>query len=133
MIPLIGSSIWVKPLMALALTAVIFGAGTWTGWKWNSISFQSYKTQVAEEKLVQQKALLRAIEEANARTAAAESAYQEAIVRLRTRVRTITKEVVREVEKPVYRECVIPDTGRVLLNDAVREANTAIKSSGEVQ
>ena len=132
MIPLIGSSIWVKPLMALALTAVIFGAGTWTGWKWNSISFQSYKTQVAEEKLVQQKALLRAIEEANARTAAVESASAEAIARLKMRVVTITKEVTREVEKPVYR-CELPDTGRVLLDDAVREANTAIKASGKVQ
>jgi len=41
-------------------------------------------------------------------------------------------EVVREVEKPIYR-CELPDTGRVFLNNAIREANTAIKSSGKVQ
>jgi uncharacterized protein len=93
--------------------------------------YQLYQAQVQAEKVAQQKAFLRAIEEANARTAEVESAYLGAIARLKTHVRTITKEVVREVEKPVYR-CELPDTGRVFLDDAVREANATIKSSGEV-
>lgn len=136
MVPILGAvKAWSLGLKLGILALTIFsllGTGFWIGSKWTSRSFEAYKTQVAQEKLAQQTALLRAIEEANARTAVVESAAQEAIARLKTRVRTITREVVREVEKPVYLECVIPDTGRVLLDDAVREANTAVKSSDPV-
>lgn len=130
MIPLISLGAW-RWVMGAMIVASIFGSGLWTGWKWNSISYETYKAQVAEEKMLASQAMLKALEQAHARTAAAESAYQEAAAQLKTRVRTITKEVVREVEKPVYR-CELPDTGRVLLDDAVREANAAIAAGGEV-
>lgn len=131
MIPLLGGSLWVKLVMGATIVASIFGAGTWTGWKWNSISYEKYKAQVAEEKMLASQAMLKALEQANARTAAAESAYRAASAQLKKQVVTITKEVVREVEKPVYR-CELPADGRVFLDHAVREANAAIRASGEV-
>ena len=127
-LPTLSPKLWFT--LGGAVLCVLLGTGI--GWKLADTRYQVYHAQVQQEKAAQQVAMLRAIEEANARTAAAESAYQEAIVQLKTRVRTITREVVREVNKPVYLECVIPDTGRMLLNDAVREANTAVKSSDPV-
>lgn len=128
-------SLWglgAKIAAAAGIVVLIFGAGTWAGAKWTGTAFEKYKAEVAQEKLEQQTALLKAISEANARTAEVESAYQEEIARLKMRVRTITKEVIREVEKPVYHECVLPESGRVLLDDAIRAANTAAGFDGEV-
>lgn len=41
------------------------------------------------------------------------------------RARTVT--LVKELEKPIYRDaaCVLPESGRLLVNDAVRQANAA--------
>jgi hypothetical protein len=121
MIPLFaGAKIWVP----LGITVAIFAAGTGIGYKLADKRYRNLLQEVTQAKLDQQIELTKQLEQANARSAEASSAYQEAIAQLKTRVRTITKEVIREVEKPVYR-CELPDSGRVLLDDAIRAANTA--------
>lgn len=38
----------------------------------------------------------------------------------------IIRNIYHEVEKPVYSQCIVPDTGRVLLDQLIDETNTAV-------
>ena len=44
-----------------------------------------------------------------------------------------TERVIHEVEKPVYRDCVLPDDGRRLLNDAINGASAEPAGGDGVQ
>ncbi len=132
MFPILGANLWVRIGLGAIVFISIFGMGTWSGYKLGNNKYESLKLEVAQQEVARVTEYNRLIAEQSARTAEVESAYQEEIARLKTRVRTITKEVVREVEKPVYRECVLPESGRMLLDDAVRAANAATGTDGEV-
>jgi len=58
--------------------------------------------------------------------------YEKARAARQSATRTITKEVIREVEKPVYRECVIPDDGVRLLNDARKGTSSTSEPAAAV-
>jgi predicted transcriptional regulator len=128
MIPLLPAfklwSLGTKLAILAAIVSSIFGTGIWTGYKFANSRYESLKAEIAQERVAQQQALLRKIEQETARSAELDRALQKALAQLKKRVQTITKEVIREVEKPVYR-CELPDNGRMLLNDAIRAANSA--------
>lgn len=54
----------------------------------------------------------------------------EKIIEVKTK--PIIKEIIREIEKPVYRECLLTDNGRVLLDDLIAATNTAVNTGGEL-
>lgn len=45
----------------------------------------------------------------------------------------IIKEVEKEVEKPIYSQCIIPESGRLLLQSSIDEANAALTADGAVR
>ena len=53
--------------------------------------------------------------------------YAEVVRWLNDQKQSHTVTVVKELEKAVYRDtaCVLPESGRLLVNDAIREANAA--------
>ena len=49
--------------------------------------------------------------------------YEQQMAALRAQQREIIREVEVEIEKPIYKECKVPDSGIKLLNDTVDNLN----------
>lgn len=53
--------------------------------------------------------------------------YEQQIAELRVQQREIIREVEVEIEKPIYKECKVPNSGIKLLNDTVDKLNNIRK------
>lgn len=49
---------------------------------------------------------------------------EEALKKQKVVIRTVTKTVEKEIEKPIYRDCVLPDSGVRLLNKTASDYNS---------
>lgn len=53
--------------------------------------------------------------------------YEQQMAELRSQQREIIREVEVEIEKPIYRECKVPDSGIKLINDTINKLNNLRK------
>lgn len=106
MIPLWMQSAGIALALGLALG---FGGG---------MSYQDTKTQAAMLEQQQQA-------EKKANEIAAEYERRADEIRKQQRERTVT--LYKEIEKPIYRDCVLPDSGRMLLDSAISAANSTVR------
>lgn len=109
-------------LAALAVGLLLGLAGGWVvaGWKHGA------------ERADAEKALREQIEEEQERGNKIASGWAAALEYIRGQQRETVRTVTREIEKPVYRDCVVPDTGRLLLDGAIDQANAAGKPRAAV-
>lgn len=91
-------------------------AGFGAGWRIND-------WRTSAEKNAEIKAAEAARVEAQARADEIATRFEERLNNIRIINRTINNEVRHETEKTVYTNCVVPDTGRSLLNRAIDTAN----------
>lgn len=99
------------PLVVVGVLGAAWGIGYWHG-------STSEASQHAEQMVT---AIKKAEDERTAllrRLMSSEYDLAQANAALAKKARVITKEIVREVEKPVYRDCRIPDDGVRLLQRA---------------
>lgn len=107
-----------KELAVATLLGILLGAGSaWTiqGWRIDAIraDFESDKA--------------KAVQQEKGRADQIGNDYAAVVDYLNEQKRARTITVVKELEKPIYRDpvCAIPESGRVLVNDAIRQANAA--------
>jgi hypothetical protein len=72
----------------------------------------------------------QALAEDRARALAVAAAYEGVRAELARLAAVKRVEVMREVEKPVYRDCVLPESGRVLVDAAQDRAGAAAPGAG---
>jgi hypothetical protein len=72
----------------------------------------------------------QALAEDRARAQAVAAAYEGVRAELARLAAVKRVEVMREVEKPVYRDCVLPESGRVLVDAAQDRAGAAAPDAG---
>lgn len=107
-----------KELALAALIGLCVGAyGAW--------SVQSWRIDSIKADAITDKAKALEKEQGRANQISNDWAEVFAYLNEQKQVRTVT--VVKELEKPIYRDasCVLPESGRLLVNDAVRQANAA--------
>jgi hypothetical protein len=103
---------WMAIVACLAWVAnAVYQSGHRAGAAEVQARFDAYKLEV-------QATQQEAVKTEQVQQATASTKYEEAKVKRDTVTRTVIKEIVREVEKPIYRECVVPDDGVRLLNAA---------------
>lgn len=107
-----------KELAIAALIGLLLGsAAAWTvqGWRIESIKADAITAKA------------KAIEQEQTRANQISNDYSEVVRWLNEQKQARTVTVVKELEKPIYRDaaCVLPESGRLLVNDAVRQTNAA--------
>lgn len=101
-------------VIALALLAVGFGAG----WRVNEWKEGAAKVAAVEKAQALQAAEQRRADDISQR-------FEAKLAKFRVVQKTFYNEVKNETQQTVYRDCVVPDTGRVLLDRAITSANAA--------
>lgn len=99
-------------VIAAVLLAVGFGSG-WQTHGWKTDAQELSKVRVAE---AQRDAALSYANDVS-------SKFETKLSKLRITNTTVNQEVRHETEKTVYRDCLVPDSGVVLLNRAIGQAN----------
>lgn len=106
-----------QTLIALTVGALLGFASAWVvqGWRMDALK-ADYETDKA-----------KAVQQEYDRANQISSDYAEVVRWLNVQRSKRTANVVTELQKPEYRspDCVLPESGRMLINDAVREANAA--------
>ena len=103
-----------NPYIMAALAATAFSTGWMTkGWQYDS---QTLATQTASEA-----AFIVALDAVNSIS----TKFQTSLDELDSKRVVTTKEIYHETTKQIYRDCVVPDAGRVLYNSATEAAETA--------
>ena len=59
-----------------------------------------------------------------ARREKVEKEYDEVVNKTKEKVKVVTRTITKEVEKPIYKECKLPETGTAALRDVVKELNS---------
>ena len=108
-------SLMVK-LIPAAIALLLIAASFFAGFKYSSALEESAKAKIALEK---QEAINAEAERRHAISLDYEKKLQEA----RDKTKTIYKTLEREIEKPIYKECVIPQSGVTRLNESAKEFN----------
>lgn len=101
-------------VIAFALLVVGFGAG----WRVNEWKESAAKVAAIEQARKLQEAERRRADEISTR-------FEKKLAGFRVVQKTFFNEVKHETQQTVYRDCVVPDTGRLLLDRAVTTANSA--------
>lgn len=104
-------------LVTLALAAVLSGGGAWLGYRWRD-------GLAAKDAAARAEAMVQAKQADIERAQAVASAYQTVADLIRRAAIKSQIEVRHEVERIEYR-CPLPDSGRVLLDQAIDRANDA--------
>jgi cell division protein FtsB len=103
--------------LRLLIAVILVLSGMLGGWKLNDWRNAAAREAVLKEAL----AKLAADQE---RLTAVSAAYENVAEQLRRLQRVNTREVIRETARVEYR-CPVPDTGRLLIDRAIGEANAA--------
>lgn len=111
--------------VAVVLAVVALAAGR-AGYKLADNRWQARET----ERLA---AEAQALAEDRARAQAVAAAYEGVRAELARLAAVNRVEVQREIEKPVYRDCVLPDGGRLLVDAAQDRAGAAAGPGGPVR
>lgn len=111
---------WVK---ALVLAAILAAASYF----WYDKGYDARDLEIKTEQLIE-------IEELQAQKAAKEgelrdvsAALQESLANVRVEIVYIDKVVTKEIEKPVYSQCIVPESGVSLLRENAQKLNSTRK------
>ena len=107
----------VMALLLIALALFLSGAGT--GWK-----ISEWKSEA--EKAAELKAQQLADEKEQQRTQAISAAFQNGLANLARMQQGRATQVQREVLQTIYTQCVLPDSGRMLLDSTATDINRAL-------
>lgn len=113
--------LWIE-LVVLALSLSLSG---FIGYRLGTSSFKDFQIRAAKNEAVEQLHDSRVAQVVLTK-------YITQIQYVDRVLSPIIQEVRVEVEKPIYSECIIPDSGRVLLNSAIAQANASITADGSV-
>lgn len=108
----------VEQLFITFLLGLLVGTGT--GWWVQGMRIDSIEAQAVTDKE-------KAVSEERDRAHQIANDYAKVVEWLNGKRRDNQVAVTKELEKPIYRDagCTLPDSGRVLVNDAVHQANAA--------
>lgn len=110
-VPLVIAKYW-KPLaIALVITGAFF-----TG-----VRYKSAVCEVEKQKIINKYTAV--IQEEIDRRYEISLQYEERLAEMRVQTREVVERVEVEVIKPIYRECRVPESGVLILNDAVKKFN----------
>lgn len=116
----------IKIALFTAFLAAVLAAGFWSGYNYRDGEAAEDERDALKQSLdvislqIQQNNILQTD------FTQVSKEYQELLnKRLEPEVRYVTNTVVREIEKPVYSECVVPDSGVRIFNETVERYNQA--------
>jgi hypothetical protein len=112
-----------KALGVLVFLALVAASAGCFGYR---LADGQWQAREAERLVAEAKALA----EDRARAQAVAAAYEGVRAELARMAAVKRVEVMREVEKPVYRDCVLPESGRLLVDAAQDRAGAAAPGPG---
>jgi hypothetical protein len=120
---------WPLPGWAIRaiVVAVVLAGTAAAGARWG-YKLADGRWQAREAERLAAEAVARA--EDLARAQAVSTAYQALAAELKRLAAVHRVEVLREIDKPVYRDCVLPESGRVLIDAAQSRAASAAAGPG---
>ena len=109
----------------LIAVVAIFGMGALSGWAgrghWDEGEIANIKLEVAQREA----AAVALVDEEKRRSEEWAGRFETKLANLRIVNRTINNEVRRETEKTVYTDCVVPESGVLLIRKSIDQANAA--------
>lgn len=107
---------WAKILIAIALMGGLYYTGYNEG-KNDTIAEQtSSELSTLKESVAYERGLMDELRVTSTK-------LQDALTNVRTVTEWRTRTVTKEIEKPVYSQCIVPDTGVQILNENVEKLN----------
>lgn len=114
------SSVIIPPWVKVAIIIAIFGGYSW--W-WYNLGWKSRDRDALQEKVAQMEAAENDKKEIQDRLDDVSSRLQTALSNVRVETRYVDRVITKEIEKPIYTQCVLPDTGKIILNDNADRLN----------
>jgi len=108
--------IWVKALVLIGLLGVVFYKVYDLGYDARDLEIKTEQLQLLEDSRVREAAL-------RAELAMTSMNLQEALQRVRVEVVYVDRVTRREIEKPIYSECLVPQSGVQLINENANRFN----------
>jgi hypothetical protein len=121
---------WIAIRMALYLLLVValFGGGAWLGYEYKSGKVAQEKNEQLLDEIAAKNREIEKRNEVQKELDEVSAEYDEFKRNLKPEVVYVTRKVNVEVEKPVYRECVLPDSGVRLHDETVERLNDQRRS-----
>lgn len=110
----------VSPFVKWALVAALIAGYSWF---WYNQGHNARDRQALQEQVAAQEAADKKRQEVQDRLDDVSERLQNALNNVRVETRYIDRVITKEIEKPIYRECVVPDTGTTILNDNADRLN----------
>lgn len=114
------SGVIIHPWVKVVLTIALLGGYSW--W-WYNLGWKSRDRDALQEKVAQMEAAEKEKKELQDRLDDVSARLQDALSNVRVETKYIDRVITKEIEKPIYTQCVLPDTGKVILNDNADRLN----------
>jgi len=114
-------------LVTLAIVASVFFAGRTSGLNEGEVKLQKEVITHQQEIIKLKDENAKNLKETLDKYASASDKFEENLKNLKTREKIIENTVIKEVEKPVYNQCLVPESGVKTLNDAAKTLNDTRK------
>lgn len=108
--------IHIKIAILLALSGILLGSGFYAGKKWTMADWNKEKVQLLQAQAKADKKKQIEYDDLSGR-------LQAALQSVEIVERVVNRNIIREVEKPVYRDCIVPETGTGLINKSTDQLN----------
>ncbi len=108
--------LWVKIAVIVALLAGSWGHGFYRGGKDKQADWDAEKVDLLTKHAAR-------VKELTDKNLAVSGELQDALKNVRIEYVTVRDTVTTEVEKPVYKECKVPETGTQVLQNNARRLN----------
>lgn len=112
--------LWLKIVLLLA---VVSGYS----WFWYNMGWNARDRDALNEKVEQIEKAEEVRKETQNRYDDVSSRLQDALSNVRVETKYVDRVITKEIEKPIYSACVLPDTGKVILNDNATRLNNLRK------
>jgi len=107
---------WVKYLVLAAIVAAY-------SFFWYNQGYKNRDRQALQEQVKAQQLAEKKRQETQKRLDDVSNRLQKALENVRVETHYIDRVITKEIEKPVYKNCVVPDTGSAVLNDNAERLN----------
>lgn len=107
---------WIKVAVILAVLAGY-------SWWWYDLGYDKRDHQALQEQVEATEKAAKDRQDIQDRLNDVSSKLQDALANVRVETKYIDRIITKEIEKPIYTQCVVPDTGKVILNDNADRLN----------
>lgn len=114
----------IPPWVKIALVLALLGGYSW--W-WYNLGWKTRDREALREKVAQMETAEKERKEIQDRLDDVSDRLQTALSNVRVETKYIDRVITKEIEKPIYTQCVLPDTGKVILNDNAERLNSLRK------